>query len=113
MSVGRPYILAIDGCVHDGWLILANILESINKDYLYYALSSETIQAQFQEKALGGVVKNLNIERAKSVKIPIPDLEIQKTLVAQIETLENKIILAQKTIDEAVDKKKAIMKKYL
>jgi type I restriction-modification system DNA methylase subunit/restriction endonuclease S subunit len=113
MSVGRPYILAIDGCVHDGWLVLANILKSIDKDYLYYALSSETIQAQFQEKALGGVVKNLNIERAKSVKIPVPDLKIQLILVAQIEALENKIVLAQKTIYRAIDKKKAVMKKYL
>ena len=22
MSFGRPYILAIDGCIHDGWLVL-------------------------------------------------------------------------------------------
>lgn len=113
MSVGRPYILGIDGCVHDGWLVLANIQQSIDKDYLYYALSSESAQAQFQEKALGGVVKNLNIERAKGVKIPVPPLADQQRLVAEIEKLEQTITAAQKIIDEAASKKQAILKQYL
>lgn len=46
-------------------------------------------------------------------KIPIPDTEIQKNLVAQIEQLENKIIAAQKTINEAASKKQAVLKHYL
>lgn len=24
MSFGRPYILKVDGCIHDGWLVLRN-----------------------------------------------------------------------------------------
>ena len=29
MSFGRPYILKIDGCIHDGWLVFANIKECL------------------------------------------------------------------------------------
>jgi restriction endonuclease S subunit len=48
------------------------------------------------------------------IKIPVPDdLETQKTLVAEIETLENKIAVAQKIIDEAAAKKQAVLKNYL
>jgi restriction endonuclease S subunit len=113
MSVGRPYILDIDGCVHDGWLIVANIHQSVDRDYLYYALSSEEAQAQFQAQALGGVVQNLNINRAKSVTIAIPPLPDQQRLVADIQALENTIAQAQAIIAAAPTKKQAIMQRYL
>ena len=35
MSFGRPYILKIDGAVHDGWLILSNY----NKVFDVYTIS--------------------------------------------------------------------------
>ena len=40
MSFGRPYILNIDGCIHDGWLVISNIYQLYSMDYLYYLLSS-------------------------------------------------------------------------
>ena len=30
MSFGKPYILQIDGCVHDGWLIIHNNQKLVN-----------------------------------------------------------------------------------
>lgn len=113
MSVGRPYILDIDGCVHDGWLIVANIITEINRDYLYYALSSEEAQSQFREQALGGVVQNLNIGRAKGVTIAVPPLADQQRLVAEIEILERDIASTQAVIAAAPAKKQAIMQRYL
>ena len=47
MSFGRPYILNIDGCIHDGWLVLSGYQEIYNKDYLYYMLSSKFTYFQF------------------------------------------------------------------
>ncbi len=40
MSFGRPYILKIDGCIHDGWLVLRDTNEIFDKRFLYYYLSS-------------------------------------------------------------------------
>ena len=43
MSFGRPYILNIDGAIHDGWLLLRPIASFFDKDYLYYLLSSPMV----------------------------------------------------------------------
>ena len=101
MSVGRPYILKIGGCVHDGWLVLANIDSKVNKDYLYYALSNAPSQQQFQASAAGVVVKNLNIERVRGVLIPVPDAATQKSIVKECDAVERRVELAKAAIEKA------------
>ena len=49
MSFGRPYILQIDGCIHDGWLVLSPLLQNLNKEYFYHLLSSYTVQKEFRD----------------------------------------------------------------
>ena len=44
MSFGRPYILAVDGCIHDGWLRLFDYNEQIDKEFLYYILSFRLVR---------------------------------------------------------------------
>lgn len=47
MSFGRPYIMSVEGCIHDGWLVIQKYDKTFYKDYLYYALSSElTMQVE-------------------------------------------------------------------
>ena len=77
MSFGRPYILKIDGCVHDGWLILSKFSESFNEIFLYYALKSDYVQNQFRMKVNGATVKNLNSDLVKNTKIKVPPIEKQ------------------------------------
>ena len=31
---GRPYILKVDGCIHDGWLVISQTKEVFDQDYL-------------------------------------------------------------------------------
>ncbi|MDR2702171.1 MAG: restriction endonuclease subunit S, partial [Spirochaetaceae bacterium] len=40
MSFGRPFITLIDGYIHDGWLRVRNDSSLIDREYLYYFLSS-------------------------------------------------------------------------
>lgn len=63
MSFGHPYILKIDGCIHDGWLVLSDTIGVYDKDFLYYLLSSPYIYKSFCSSVGGSVVKNLNRER--------------------------------------------------
>ncbi|MTJ29655.1 hypothetical protein FJR37_07690 [Aphanizomenon sp. UHCC 0183] len=65
------------------------------------------------DNALGGTVKNLNIDRVQSIKIPLPPLSIQEQLVAEVEKLEEVITNNQKIIDESYTLKQQVMKKYL
>ena len=87
MSFGRPYILKIDGCIHDGWLVFANIKECLLQDYLYYALSSAYIYKTFSNVAAGSTVKNLKSDTVKQVDFPLPPLSEQKRIVEAIEKM--------------------------
>jgi restriction endonuclease S subunit len=91
MSFGKPYILQIDGYIHDGWLALRNIRKDIVKVFLYYSLSSYHIYNQFSQLATGGVVNNLNSTLVRGVSIPLPPLEVQREIVDKIE-LERKVV---------------------
>jgi type I restriction enzyme M protein len=85
MSFGRPYIMATDGCIHDGWLLLRDHSERINQDFLYNILGSSFVYDQFSQAATGGVVNNLNSEIVRGVKIPLPPLAEQQAIVVEIE----------------------------
>ena len=87
MSFGRPYILKINGCIHDGWLVFSDIKSCLDQDYLYYALSSKYIYNAFSLVAAGSTVKNLKSDTVKQVIFPIPPIEEQKRIVLTIDKL--------------------------
>ncbi len=87
MSFGRPYILNIDGCIHDGWLVLNQRVHMFGQDYLYYLLSSKMVYYQFCNKASGAVVNNLNSDKVRETIVPLPPLEEQHRIVAKIEEM--------------------------
>ena len=99
MSYGRPYIMATDGCIHDGWLLLREKSSQLNKDFLYHILGSDQIFAQFERAATGGVVNNLNSSLVRNIKIPLPPLEIQQEIVAEIEGYQRVIDGARAVIE--------------
>lgn len=101
MSFGRPYIMQTTGCIHDGWLLLRDLTNKINKDYLYYTLGSDLVKRQFLSFAAGTTVKNLNIDVVKKVVIPLPpdkDQEIIASLFESIDGLIEQIELQEKNI---------------
>ena len=87
MSFGRPYILNIDGCIHDGWLVLKQPVVVFDKDYLYYLLSSPMVYNQFCGRVAGAVVNNLNSDKVALTVVPIPPIEEQHRIASKIEEL--------------------------
>jgi len=87
MSFGRPYIMKTTGCIHDGWLLIREVEEAIDKDFLYHMLSSPYVYGSFKDSAAGGVVQNLNIEKVRQTLIPVPPLEEQKAIVSIVNQL--------------------------
>ncbi len=91
MSFGRPYILNVDGAIHDGWLAISNYENSLNKDYLFYILSSNVVYSQFLSLISGAVVKNLNSDKVASILIPLPPLAEQQRIIEAIESALEKV----------------------
>lgn len=85
MSFGRPYILNVDGCIHDGWLVISPRNNALYKDYFYYLLSSDYAYQQFSEQASGAVVSNLNKDKVADALIPLPSVSEQKRIVDAVE----------------------------
>ena len=90
MSFGRPYILNIDGCIHDGWLVLSDSRKRFNKVFLCELLGSSALKAKFSSSVRGGVVNNLNIDLVASTVVPYPPLALQQQFadfVARVDKL--------------------------
>lgn len=100
MSFGKPYILGIDGCIHDGWLLLRDNNNTFDKNFLYYYLTSPNIYLEFKRLAVGGVVNNLNSELVRSVNVAIPPLPLQHQFASKIEAIERQKELIKQSISE-------------
>ena len=112
MSFGRPYILKVNGCIHDGWLAITPSA-AFNKEYLYYALLAS--EWYFEQVAVGTAVRNLNSERVAGTPVPCPPLAEQQRIVDHIEYLFAKLDeakeKAQSVLDSVETRKAAILHK--
>ena len=91
MSFGRPYITNIDGCIHDGWLVISPIGKSYRQKFLYYLLSSGYAFSQFAGKVSGAVVKNLNSDKVADAVFPLPPYNEQQRILDKLDEVIPKI----------------------
>lgn len=104
MSFGRPYILKVDGCIHDGWLVVQNYNATFNSDYLYYILGAEQTLKQYNAMVAGSSVQNLNKEKVSKVCIPIPSLPEQKRIADMLSRADELLV----RLDKLIAKKQAV-----
>ena len=91
MSFGRPYILKVKGCIHDGWLRLYDFQEKADKDFLFYLLSTQNVQSQYIEAASGSGVQNLNKDVVGEVKVVLPSLTEQQAIAQVLSAMDEEI----------------------
>lgn len=98
MSFGRPYILKIDGCIHDGWLVLRDENNVFDKKFLYYYLSAPITYEKFKSMAVGGVVNNLNSDMVRKIRIPLPSKQEQHNIADSLDKVTNLISLRKQQL---------------
>jgi Type I restriction modification DNA specificity domain. len=103
MSYGRPYILKISGAIHDGWASISDFENILNSDFLYYYLSSDSVQSYWNGKINSSSVSNLNSDIIKSLPIPIPALHIQIEIAKTLDKFETLINSISKGLPLAIE----------
>ena len=116
MSFGQPYIMNINGCIHDGWLAFYNF-KDLNKEFLYYYLLSEPCGYQFIMSVAGAVVVNLNTDKVGAIKMLLPPLDIQGKIVDYLDErcseIDASIEAKNEQLENLVDYKKSIIYEYV
>ncbi len=114
MSFGRPYILDIDGCIHDGWLVIQEYQETYDMQFLYYILSSETVIKQYISMAAGSSVQNLNKEKVASIMLFAPTSLIEQSDIASVlSSMDNEIATLEAKRDKYIKTKQGMMQQLL
>ena len=113
MSFGRPYILNIDGCIHDGWLTIQNYAVSFDKEYLYYLLGSDEIFKQYVQMAAGSSVQNLNKEKVSDLQLKVPPLPEQQRIAKALSNVDALISTTEKLLQKKKNIKQGTMQELL
>jgi type I restriction enzyme, S subunit len=111
-TVGIPSILAVNACIHDGFLALEKVSEECNKEFLYYIFSS--LQQSFEASAThGGVFINLTTQILKEFEFSLPPIAQQKKIAEILGTWDEAIGAIEKLIAAKQKLKKSLMQKVL
>ena len=109
MSFGRPYILNIDGYIHDGWLLISNYSSYFYINFLVELLSSQYMKSQYIKLSAGSTVLNLNSDLVASTLVPVPSLEEQTKIANFLSLIDRKIELQEKLVENLKLYKKGLL----
>ncbi len=111
MSFGKPYIMEINGCIHDGWLLIRDLQNNFDLKFLCHMLGTDQMLNQYRMFASGSTVNNLNKELVGNTIISLPSLAEQKVLGECLESIDTLITLHQRKLDKLKNLKKAFLEK--
>jgi type I restriction enzyme M protein len=90
--------------INSGMLIFRPNDKELLPEYLYYFFQSENCESQFKKIISGAAQPQLPIRSLKNAIIPLPDIETQRQIVAQIEN-EQVLVNANKQLIEIFEQK--------
>ena len=109
MSFGKPYIMAIDGCIHDGWLLIRNEQKIFDLKFLCILLGTDSMLNQYKAMAAGSTVNNLNKDLVGNTNISYPSIDEQRIIGDFITKLDETITLHQRKLDALKELKKGLL----
>jgi type I restriction enzyme S subunit len=113
--VGKSGIFDLDGdYVFASYLIRIRTNEEMNPYFLNYYLNSSTGDGILKSYATRGASQaNINATSLKSVKVPLPPRETQDRIVAQIQTVEQRVEEEKESGQKLQELKRGLMQDLL
>ena len=96
MSFGKPYIMGINGCIHDGWLLIRDTQNRFDLRFLCHMLGTNQMLNQYRMFAAGSTVNNLNKELVGNTTVSLPSVDEQKVIGEYLESIDDLITLQQR-----------------
>ncbi len=109
MSYGKTYLLAIDGCIYDGWFVLRNHEKYFDKQFLLQLLNSEYMQNQYERFSAGGIVQNISSDIVYKTVLPHTSLNEQKKIADCLSSIDDRITAETQKLDNLKAHKKGLM----
>lgn len=114
MSFGRPYILKICGCIHDGWLAISEYSNYFDTEYLYYLLGSDLTYKQYCTLAAGSGVLNLNKALVSCIILRAPrNLSEQRAIAEVLSDIDSEIAELEKKKEKYTSIRQGMMQQLL
>ena len=111
MSFGKPYIMGINGCIHDGWLLIRDTQSRFDLKFLCHMLGTDQMLDQYRMFAAGSTVNNLNKELVGNTMVSIPSIDEQKAIGEYLESIDHLITLHQRKYESLMQIKKSMLRK--
>ena len=103
--------MGINGCIHDGWLLIRNDKQMYDLTYLCHLLGSDMMLNQYRSLAAGSTVSNLNKELVGNTIVDYPRIEEQEKIGELLNGVDNLITLHQRKCEKLKNIKKSLLEK--
>ncbi|WP_089138950.1 restriction endonuclease subunit S [Vibrio rumoiensis] len=110
-TIGRPIIVSVDACIHDGFVWFDKLSQSIDREFWYYFLTNK--EEYFSSQRQSGTQGNLNTAIVSDLNCLLPPLPEQKKIAAILTSVDEVIEKTQAQIDKLKDLKTAMMQELL
>lgn len=88
---------------------------NLNDDYLFNIIPTDFVRGELLKRSERSLIPSMSVEHLKEIKIPLPSLKEQQTIVRQLDAMRAKTqkleAVYQKKIDDLDELKKSILRK--
>lgn len=105
-NLNRPVSLGMNA-------FLLRFKKTSNNIFIFYLLSSDYGKSIIKSKVKGAVTKTIRKDAVRSLKIPLPPLELQNKFASIVEQVEQTKQKMRRSLDEMDNHFNALMQRYL
>lgn len=85
-NVGLMSRLAVDACIHDGFVGFVNLSEKVQPHYFMWLMTH--LKGSLAQRTAGAIFQNTTTTAIKELEIPLPPLAEQERIAARLDTAD-------------------------